>query len=223
MAAKVCNIDNIAEKWRNYCKISGIFMGGVSNCSHPGSAGILLAFRWLVQQKIYELNLLDKYDWFILTRADELYLCDHHNFFVMNENHALLPTGEYYGGWSDRHIIGKSSVFMKMINITTELVCKPDYWFKTLKQVGGEFNLERIQKVIWSHRNINVSEFPRSMFTVRTQHDPTRWSKGESHPDFGKFGLKLKYADEFKSSIKHCNIINVTNALEVTKQYDWEQ
>jgi nucleoside-diphosphate-sugar epimerase len=223
MVAKTCNADGIAEKWRNYCQIPGIFMGGVANCKHPGSAGILLAFRWLVQQKIVELNLLDKYDWFILTRADELYLCNHHEFFRMNESDALLPTGEYYGGWSDRHIIGRSSLFMKMINITTELVCKPNYWFEVLRQVGGEFNLERIQKVLWSQMGINVSEFPRSMFTVRTQYDTTRWSKGQSHLDLERFGLKLKYLDEFTASIKYCNIKNVTNDLEGFKQYDWEQ
>jgi GDP-D-mannose 3',5'-epimerase len=223
MAAKLYKNDSIAEKWRNYCNIRGIFMGGVANCAPPGSAGILLAFRWLVQQKILELNLLGKYDWFILTRADELYVCDHHDFFVMNESHALLPTGEYYGGWSDRHIIGKSSVFMRMINITTELVLKPDYWFTILQQSGGEFNLERIQKVMWSHMNITVSEFPRSMFTVRTPHDPTRWSQGQSHPEVGIFNLKLKYLDEFTSSIKHCNIKNATVALKAIEQYDWEK
>jgi hypothetical protein len=112
---------------------------------------------------------------------------------------------------------------MKMINITTELICKPDYWFKILQQLGGDFNLERIQKVLWSHMNLTVSEFPRSMFTVRTQHDPTRWSKGVPHPDVGNFGLKLKYVDEFTSAIKHCNIKNVTNVLEVIEQYDWEK
>jgi hypothetical protein len=223
MAAKKCNVDIVAEKWRHYCKISGIFMGGVANCAHPGSAGILLGFRWLVQQKILELNLFDKYDWFILTRADELYLCNHYNFFEMNEHHALLPTDEYYGGWSDRHIIGKSSIFMKMINITTELVCKPDHWFNTLQQRKGYFNLERIQKELWSDLNITVSEFPRSMFTVRTQHDPTRWSEGQSHPDVDQFGLKLKYVDEFRSSIKYCDIKNVTNTLQAIKHYQWEQ
>ncbi len=223
IAARVCRTDNITEKWRNYCKFPAQFMGGVANCSHAGSAGILLVFRWLVQQKILELNLLDKYDWFILTRADEMYLCNHHDFFVMNENHALLPPGEGYGGWSDRHIIGKSSVFMKMINITTELVCKPDYWFTTLEKLGGDFNLEKIQQLFWSHMNIPVSEFPRSMFTVRTQHDPTRWSVGTSHPDFERFGLKLKYPREFEASMRHCNIRNVTSALEEMKQYDWEQ
>ena len=58
-----------------------------------------------MQEKIRELNLLERYDWLILTRVDELYLCNHHDFVLMNENHALLPTGEYYQGWSDRHII----------------------------------------------------------------------------------------------------------------------
>ena len=108
---------------------------------------------------------------------------------------------------------------MKMINLTTELVCQANDWFETFRQFGGEFNLERIQKVLWSHMNISVSEFPRSMFTVRTQHDLTRWSKGQSHPDVEKFGLQLKYPDEITSAMKHCNIKNVMNDLQVMKQY----
>ncbi|CAF3349120.1 unnamed protein product [Rotaria sp. Silwood1] len=93
-AAETCNTDEVKDKWRNYCQIPGIFMGGISNCSHPASSGMLLALRWLVQQKIYEFDLLKIYDWFILTRADELYLCNHHNFLNMNKNHLLLPPGE---------------------------------------------------------------------------------------------------------------------------------
>ncbi|CAF0772711.1 unnamed protein product [Adineta steineri] len=211
MVAKTCHVNNNMEEWRKYCRIPGIFMGGVANCSHPGSAGILLAFRWLTQQKILELNLLDKYDWFIMTRADELYLCNHHDFLEMNKNHVLLPTGEYYEGWSDRHIIGKPSNFMKMINITTELICKPDYWFRTLNELRGEFNLEKIQKVIWSYMKLQVSEFSRSMFTVKRMQDPTRWSKGQSHPDVEIFGLKIKYLDEFKSAVKHSGVENHTD------------
>ncbi len=112
---------------------------------------------------------------------------------------------------------------MKMLNITTELVCKSDYWLKTLEVPKGDFNLETIQKVLWSYMNVNVSEFPRSMFTVRTPYDPTRWSKGVPHPYFDSFGLKLKYPDEFPPSVEHCNIKNVTNALQVIQQYDLEK
>ncbi|CAF4153388.1 unnamed protein product [Adineta steineri] len=222
MIAKTCHVNSNIGKWRKYCKIPGQFMGGVANCSHSGSAGILLAFRWLVQQKLLEFNLLDKYDWFILTRADELYLCNHHDFLEMNKNHALLPTGENYGGWSDRHIIGKSSNFLKMMNITTDLICKPDFWLKTLKRLRGEVNLESIQKIIWSHMKLEVSEFPRSMFTVKREQDATRWSNGISHPDVEIFGLKIKYPDEFTAAVKHCKITNVTNALKEAQQYNWE-
>ncbi|CAF3962776.1 unnamed protein product, partial [Adineta steineri] len=222
MIAKTCHVNSNIGKWRKYCKIPGQFMGGVANCSHSGSAGILLAFRWLVQQKILEFNLLDKYDWFILTRADELYLCNHHDFLEMNKNHALLPTGENYGGWSDRHIIGKSSNFLKMMNITTELVCKSDFWFRTLKRLRGEVNLESIQKVIWAHMKLQVSEFPRSMFTVKREQDATRWSNGISHAAVQTFGLKIKYPDEFTAAVKHCKITNVTNSLKDTQHYNWE-
>ena len=221
--ADSCHIPKVRDMWRNYCQIPGIFMGGISNCSHPASAGILLAFRWLVQQKIYELNLLEKYDWFILTRADELYLCNHYDFLNMNNNHALLPTGEYYGGWSDRHIIGKSTIFMRMINITVELTCNPDYWFQRLRSHGGDFNLERIQKVMWSSMNLTVSEFPRSMFTVRAYNDSTRWSQGTIEPNMAKFGLRLKYPLEFASSCEHCKIANLTKTMQKIDEYDWQR
>jgi len=218
--AEMCNMDNVAGKWRNYCDMPGIFMGGIPNCSHESHTSVSFAFRWLVQQKIVKLHLLDKYDWFILTRADQLYLCDHHDFTEMIEGDALLPIGEYYGGWSDRHIIGKSFVFMKLLNLTTELVCRPDYWFPILQSVETERNIETIQKIIWDHMNLTVSEFSRSMFTVRTPYDTSSWSEGQFHPETNAFGLKVKYPKELKASMKYCKIKNITNALKSLHQYD---
>ncbi|CAF1289270.1 unnamed protein product [Adineta steineri] len=65
MIAKTCHVNSNIGKWRKYCKIPGQFMGGVANCSHSGSAGILFAFRWLVQQKfsnlIYSINTIGSF------------------------------------------------------------------------------------------------------------------------------------------------------------------
>jgi hypothetical protein len=77
-----------------------------------------------------------------------------------------------------------------------------------------------MQKVLLSYMNITVSEFNRSIFTVRAPHDPTRWSQGQDRPAVAMFGLKIKYPDEFESLIKYCNAKNVNNALEVIKQYE---
>ena len=220
--AETCSRNNLANKWRSYCQIPGIFMGGIQYCPHPASSAISLAFRWLVQQKIFELNLLNKYDWFILTRADELYLCDHESFYSMNSSHILLPTGEYYGGWSDRHIIGKSDLFVRMLNMTAELVCRPEYWFQKLRSTEDRYNLEKLQKFMWSSLNITVSEFPRSMLVVRAPNDTTRWTQGTDHPGLSLFNLKLKYPQELSASLKHCRTTNLTHTLRLIEQYDWQ-
>jgi hypothetical protein len=68
--------------------------------------------------------------------------------------------------------------------------------------------------------NLTVSEFPRSMFTVRTPYDTSSWSEGQFHPETNAFGLKLKYPKELKASIKYCKIKNITNALKNLHQYD---
>ncbi|UJR17075.1 hypothetical protein I4U23_003972 [Adineta vaga] len=219
MVAKACNNEKILGKWRNYCKLPGIYMGGVKNCSHDSHSSISYVFRWLLQQKIKKLQLLDKYDWFVLTRADELYLCQHYDFTTMIEDDVLLPTGEHYKGWSDRHLIGRSSVFMKIINITNELVCNPDYWYRKFKRNGRVYNIEQTQKFIWADMNLQVSELPRSMFIVRTQDDPASWSTGLFHPQLNHFGLKVKYPMELWSSHRHCKINNITNVLKSLRHY----
>ena len=78
------------------CQIS-MDQGGVAGCDHPASAGILLAFRWLVAQKLLSLNLLKQYDYFVLSRADFLYLCDHAPFAELDPLQGYVPFGEEYG------------------------------------------------------------------------------------------------------------------------------
>ncbi|UJR12668.1 hypothetical protein I4U23_016842 [Adineta vaga] len=223
MIANTCNNNNnIVGKWKNYCKLSGLFMGGIETCKQNSRTAVLFSLRWLLQQKINKLQLLEKYDWFIITRADELHLCDHYDFINMIRDDIQLPTDEHYNGWSDRHLITRSSMFMKMINITTELVCNPDYWFSRLEQVEYELNIELIQKLIWEKMKLTVSEFPRSMFTVRSKGDPTSWSQGEFHPELSSFDLTVKYPMEFESSRKHCQTMDLKKAIEPLRHYEWK-
>ncbi|CAF1637824.1 unnamed protein product [Adineta ricciae] len=191
LVSETCGNAEIVGKWRDYCNIPGLLMGGVANCEHRSHTSVLFAFRWMLQQKINKLQLLDKYDWFILTRADELHLCEHFDFTTMKESDILLPTGEHYNGWSDRHLITRSSMFMKMINITKELVCRPDYWLNKLEEVDYELNIEVVQKLIWDDMRLTVSEHPRSIFIVRSTGDPASWSRGRSHPELSRFNLKV--------------------------------
>ncbi|CAF1187948.1 unnamed protein product [Adineta ricciae] len=220
LVSETCGNEGIVGKWREYCNIPGLFMGGVANCNHRSHTSVSFAFRWMLQQKISKLQLLDKYDWFILTRADELHLCEHFDFTTMTESDILLPTDEHYNGWSDRHLIARSSMFMKMINITNELICRPDYWRNKLEGVDYELNIEVVQKLIWDDMGLTVSEHPRSIFIVRSSGDPASWSRGRSHPELSRFNLKVKYPRELKSSKIYCKTRNITHMMESIREYN---
>lgn len=192
------------------CAIPDQFLGGIANCGHPGSAGILLAFRWLIQRKVAELNLAREYDYMILSRADELYLCDHSALIPLDRPEDIyLPVGEYWNGYSDRHLFGTTQTFLRAINITTELVCRPEYWFGVFSDESVWFNLETTQRVMWWRMGLQVAEFNRSMLTVKKSDDPFRWSPGWQDNEAAPFGLNLKYPRELHNerygAAKFCN------------------
>jgi hypothetical protein len=197
-----CGVDS---SWHALCRGGDQWLGGatVPGCIHDGSAGILLAFRWLVQQKLMQHNLLDQYDYMVLSRADELYLCDHVPFTEMDTHSVWLPFGEEYDGYSDRHLVATPTVFMRALNITTELVCNWQAYSDTLR-AWDHVNLERLQKQVWEQTGVPVRQYRRSMFTVKTPEDPTRWGKGTNLVEGQEFGLLIKYPDEMVRAKEHC-------------------
>lgn len=208
-AAGLCIHDDAgASDWRSLCDVGGIYMGGVKSCDgHAASAGILLAFRWLVAQKLLSLNLLNHYDYFILSRADFLYLCDHKALVKFDRDGGYVPSGEEYGGYTDRHLVGSAELFFRMINVTQQLVCDVDRFRNVLMQNHPNVNLETAQKLVWENLSIPIRQFDRSFFTVKLPDDPTRWSQGSDDEVISQFdGLKVKYVDEFHQASKHCGM-----------------
>ena len=185
------------------------------------SAGILLAMRWHIQQKIIEHDLLSKYDWFILSRSDELYACKHPDMKSLDPAYAWLPEGEHYSGWSDRHVVASSPLFAKIINMTTELVCRPEVWLaRTQKAVSNHegLNIEWLIKAMWDMWGIDGKEFARPMFTVKTPADPTSWSTGSDHPVLLEYGLLMKYHPEVTLTQAHCSPLE--QSLHDVKSYN---
>jgi hypothetical protein len=221
-AAKTCSPDSAAADWRQLCKIPDQWLGSIKNCGHPASAGILWSFRWLVQQKLALLNLEDKYDVFILSRADELFLCDHYNFSQFNKSVGYLPEGEEYGGYSDRHLAGNFDIWNKMINITKNIVCNPEKMRESLFKwkPGSGFNMESVQKAMWDEWGLEITSFPRTMFTVRGPEDPTQWSTGEAHEILSKFKLKVKYQGEMDATLRNCNS-DLKKTLDDIDSHEW--
>jgi hypothetical protein len=64
-------------------------LGGVGQC-HPGSAGILLAYRYVAWYLLQELQLLQHYRWIIFTRSDYLFACP------PKEDLSTLPRDKIY-------------------------------------------------------------------------------------------------------------------------------
>jgi hypothetical protein len=57
--------------WRKLIGVRDQWLGGIKDIRpQPGSAGILIYFRWLLWKFIKEENLLSKYDRFVITRSD---------------------------------------------------------------------------------------------------------------------------------------------------------
>ena len=187
------------------CDLKYQFLGGIKGCDQPASAGILLAFRWLVAQKILALNLWKQYDYFVFTRADHLYLCPHFPLEELDAGRGYVPFGEEYGGFTDRHLIAPSNLFFKMINITQNMVCDPDHYTKVLAVAHPELNLEQTQRLIWNDLSLPVYQFPRQFFTVKLPTDPTRWSQGDMNENIpSDTGLLVKYGRELTAAMEYC-------------------
>jgi hypothetical protein len=93
--------------WREFLKIKDHLFGGVKDNynEHPGSAGILIFFRWFLLKNLIDNDLINKYDRFVITRSDFIYQLPHPKLHLMHENYIWIPDCEYYGGYTDRHVI----------------------------------------------------------------------------------------------------------------------
>ena len=191
-------------QWRKLCALSKEALGGITECNHVGSGGIMLAFRWLVQQKILELGLDQKYDYMILSRTDQLHLCDHKPMSTLRNGSVVVPYGEEYSGWPDRHIFADTPSFIRSINITNDLVCNADAWSVALSN-HSVVNPEIIQRVVWDKYNLDVVQTERTMLTVKTLDDTTRWSDGEENVLTQFVDLKVKYPGELQLVLSQCS------------------
>ena len=219
-AAETCSQ---REHWRRLFEIKDIFLGGIYGSGHRGSGGILLAFRWLVLQKILDLNLAEKYDYMILSRADQLHICDHSPVSICAYGVVTVPNGEDYFGYNDRHLMAESQTFVKALNITTELVCDTDRWYDTMKHTNrSDINSESAQKIVWDGVGLNVSRVQRTMFLAKRATDASSWSHGLEDALTQPFDLLVKYRSELHQVLSECaDELTVVKELRNLEIYDW--
>lgn len=191
--------------WREFLKIKNQFLGGIKDRyhEHPGSAGILIFFRWFLLKNLMENDLLEKYDRFIITRSDFIYQLPHPKIDFMDENYIWIPDGEHYGGYTDRHVILSRKNIILYLNIFNAMVLKSNEYFYKMKNYN-QWNLEQFIKFHLRENNVLhlVKEFPYVMYTVRPENGSTRWMQGIYSYQLGYY---IKYASEYDKSNEYKN------------------
>lgn len=215
--------------WKKICNLSGIVLGGINSCGQnngAGSGGILLAMRAMVFRELTTLlhnsknnnedkrRISDLYEHFILTRADHVYGCAHPRP-PADVNAALIPSGEDYGGITDRHIMAPREIFLTAINASA-IICDGSKWARILIERSSNYNLESILSLFFAESGLKIIRFPRNMFSIRVDGDPTRWSQGSDVNGLqARFGLLIKYPSELSETESTCG----KNKIELIEQY----
>jgi len=195
--------------WRKFLSITWQIMGGVKDPQHqqPGSAGILLFYRWLLHKNLIEHDLVDKYDRFIITRSDYMYLSPHPKMEILDPDNIWIPFGEGYGGYTDRHTVLTKDTVLEYLDIFNCFVLRSnEYYLKLLSLRDYWYNLEKLIKFHLELKGLTnrVKYFPYIMYSVRNINGSTRWEQGKYSDELGYF---IKYPAEHKSSIHYSKLI----------------
>jgi hypothetical protein len=226
-------IPGIHPQWRNHlCPMFGFlqndrpgtpagqFLGGVlwnqngtSSRCHRGSSGILLAYRFLVQQRLRELRSTGgvRYKWVVLTRADYLFGCDLPSLDTFKADAYNVPEVEGYGGITDRFSVLPGDLADEILNVPQRVLSDPTLWEKL--RVTEARNLEKVLDRYAAHSNITVHKYKHTGFTVKAQGDPGSWSAGSDLAELGEYNLTARYPWEFTTVTWYCGYSSLMDEL----------
>ena len=202
---KIYNENKINIPWRKFLEIKDQFLGGIKDKynEHPGSAGILIFYRWFLLKNLIENNLINEYDRFIITRSDYNWLLPHPKLELLDNKYIWIPNGEHYRGVTDRHVIISKEYIINYLSILDCLIVKSYDYYNKLKN-HHSWNLEQIIKFHLQEEGVfdQIRFFPYIMHTIRPIGGTTRWT-------FGKFSKELncyiKYLTEYNTATTNKN------------------
>jgi len=191
--------------WREFLKVKNQFLGGIKDAhhEHPGSAGILIFFRWFLLKNLIDNDLMHKYDRFIITRSDYVYQLPHPKMELMNENHIWIPDCEHYGGYTDRHVVLSKNNIESYLNVFNNMVFRSNEYYSKMKNKKN-WNLEQLIKFHLEQNHVLhlVKEFPYVMYSIRNINGSTRWARGKFSNSLGYY---IKYHTEYDKSTDYKN------------------
>jgi len=186
--------------WREFLKIKDQFLGGIKDPhnQHPGSAGILIFFRWFLLKSLIENDIINKYDHFVFTRSDYIYQLPHPKVEFMDKSTIWIPDSEHYYGYTDRHAILSQQNIESYLNILNNMVLRSNEYLLKM-QNKCNWNLEQLIMFHLEQNNVlqHVKEFPYVMYSVRNINGSSSWSMGEFSE---KLGYYIKYQSEYEKS-----------------------
>ena len=196
--------------WRQFIQIKDQWLGPIKDryYKHPGTAGLLIYYRWALQQKLISEGLLEQYDRFVITRADYIYNMPLPSTTLMSPEYIWIPDGEQYHGFTDRFAMLSRDNVIAYTNILTNLVINSHSYFFTLsrwqranrKRIGVNLEQTVFINLALQRELPSVRYFPYVMYTVREPGGQTTWSHGTlDHSS----GLYIKYASEKNSADHH--------------------
>lgn len=186
--------------------------GGVPG--YKGSGLIIFAIRWFISMKIKDLGLQAAYDVFVITRSDHYYGCQHDISEFFDPSALWVPSGQEWGGFTDRHLVVGKDLVLKALDILPPFLgSSPHRWT----------NPEGVLKYIWEDvHGLSVKSFERVMFTVAGPTDTTRWRKPMNEiPCIN--GLRFKYIEEFFVTESICRNRFQAQEGQSQKAVAWEQ
>jgi hypothetical protein len=187
--------------WREFLKIKNQFLGGIKDehNQHPGSAGILIFFRYFLLKNIINNNLINKYDRFIITRSDFIYVLPYPDLIILDEKYIWIPDGESYGGYTDRMAVLSKTNIISYLNILNSFILKSNDYYNKMK-ISDDWNLEKVIKFHLNEEKIPVKLFPYIMYSIRNNNGSTRWAQGTYNEELGYY---IKYDNEYNEAIKN--------------------
>lgn len=199
--------------WRQFLQIKDQWLGGVKHPvhQHPGTAGLLIYYRWYLQQILTEHGLLNKYDRFYITRSDFVYTLPPPLMQTVDPHFIWIPDSEMYYGYTDRHAILSKNNILPYLGIFTNMVKHSHRYFKALSTWRIPYvshkikvNLEQtimIHLILQAQSQL-VRHYPYTMFSIREPGGQTGWSVGKYDPELKVF---IKYQSEKEKAEGYLN------------------
>ncbi len=138
------SVNGCTGDWRTILKVGDQWLGGIrGEGEHPGSAGILLFFRWFLLRCLQQGMLLQAYDRFVITRSDFFYEVMHPPLSLLPSSFIWIPDGEGWGGVTDRHIIVPRAHLEATLDIVSDIVCATTETADLMLAITNRWNLEQ--------------------------------------------------------------------------------